>query len=482
MSESSTEEQKPNIFAQFTREKLEEQIIKVIKQVKFLKNQNSELENQLSEQIKINKALEAEAQKSKSSFGLGNFGKKITQMFEQKTIELTFFSNPDLISITPDETDDESPELHILKIENQSLKNTLHELQQSEAALRDTLANFQSKAEIRESEYEKLQLSYDQILTQNRALTESNTVSEQKLSALNHTIEKLQSELEKTQKLESVNSDLQQLITKHGEVLEQYETLKSETIQHRVKAQEYDRQIEQLRESLKKSMHLSQSKDETILILKQKNSDIESELKELQQQNEGQNKLILHKEDEIKELNSKINEIQNRLESGKGSIENEKKVIKMQQMIEKSNMLYVEMQEKAKRFEERSKQLELQIHKMKTRGEPELMFLVNDEKSFVLCNDGKYFEGVCNDVPKYLCCLNVEKKDIETQFNNVEENVGNENLEYVKCLFLQFLKADEHTKKLLIPVILSALKCSDPEIKLVMEISSTRKFFPFLKK
>lgn len=523
MSEEQENEVKNNPFSKFAREELEDQALKSIKYIKSLRKQNTDLLNALKQteeklinQTQKNESLEEENQKlqeklnsnsdsglmstpssplAAATLSLGNIGRKFTQILNQKpdsTLSLNF--NVFDISIIPEKTNDsdeeDSPQITFLKSQVTQLKQSLSKSQQSEITVREYASTLQTKLENKEYQIEQLDLCKDQLKKSQNDL-EEKILENQKLS---QQVESLQKELHQAQKnsneiqsqftsLQQSSDDLNQLMEKYSELVEKYETLKSDTIQQRFQLQETERQAEQFKESLKKSMKIEQEKDELIRQFSQQIKEKENEKIDLQHQIEGLNKLVSIRENEIKSSEQEKESIIERLNSGKGTMETEVKIQKMQRMIEKSNSLYAEMQMKASKYEQRVHELEKQIHndKNKNRGS-QIMQILTPKGNFILSDNGTYIKLNVND---NLNSNNILTYDFNLPKNvNIHENSSDridigvlthtsdneieEKYQYLRKLVIQYFRSEQKIKKELTPVILNLLNISQFEIKKIM--------------
>ncbi|OHS97657.1 NAC domain containing protein [Tritrichomonas foetus] len=412
---------------------------------------------------------------------LGNFSKKITAIFDQKNTSFSICSEIEQISIEPDQIsienhdEQETPQILSLKSQISTLNNQINQLkqslsnsQQSELTIREFASTLQTKLENKEMLAEDLSTCKNKL---NESL-QNIEKSEQEIERLKEKIEFLQKELEKANNytneiktqnssLQMASSDLQQLMNKYSELAEQHENMKEETIKNRIQQQEFERQIENLKESLKKSIRTEQEKDEQIRQLTQQSKELDSEKYGISQQVDALQKMIKFKENEINELKEESQKVIDRLNAGKGSIETEAKIQKMQRLVEKSNTLYAEMQQKAANYENRVHELEKQIFKEKTKGKP-IIQIKTPKGSFVLCEGGTYSK--CELKNKTVTCYEIfdrSKRMNKESMTDITTKNDEEKFEYLKKLVFQYFNSDSKIKNQLMPVILGLLDLRD---------------------
>lgn len=481
---NETQTQSSGLLSQYSREKLEEQLLKAIKQIKFFNNQNQQFQAQIQELTEKNKELESEVHGYKlGGFGIGSFGKRITQMFESsKPIELKFEINTDTVSVEPVELNgEESERFAFLKNENNELKKKLDVLEKDFEAQKEFSDNLQKKNENQEGSIEEYSNELELLRKTKSKLEGDNQSLQNMVNDLEKKVEKLNGELsglkDSSLLFKEKSEEYDKLMEEHTEVVEQCEKLKSNQAQQTIRIDELQRENDKLRESLKKSMYLSQKKDEMINLSKLDYQNAVKENQELKQQNEGQLELISKKESKINDLTQSLKEVQERLDSGQGSIEKENKVKKMQKMVEKSNLLYAEMQEKAVKFEERVHILEKELHKHNERGN-DILYIKLPKHNYILTDNGKYFEennSKCTIV--YNCLEPVKKENKEIQVGTNDES----QFEYLKELIIQILNANNNSKNQLIPILLRFLKCDEDEIQTIMKNMNKRSYHFFSK-
>ena len=454
------EEKYSEIFLNLSREKLEEQLIKNLKHIKFLKKQNQEIleENNLF-QNQINELKEELNENNNSSFGLSNIGKTFSSIFEQKKNSFLIFKSNSIL-IEPIYDNNEQIKPLKLEIENLKLKLNLN------------LKN-QEKFETYELKINEFTNTINDLINKNEELKSNLDISKFENQNLKLNISKLENDLKISQNqinkyelqipdLLSSKTEYFDLNSKYNITLEQLEKLKIETIDLRVKTQDSERQIEQLRDSLKKSMKNDKEKDDKLFQLNSIIKDINLEKIELQQQIEGLKEHISIKDNDINDLNLLIKQLQKRLDLGCASEEMEQKLKKMNKMLEKSNLLYVEMKDKALNFESRVKDLEIQLHNAKSPGIP-LIKIQTPFTNFILYDNGIYNEK--NDISniKTIIINDQRKLDQFTQTIKEENSLTDSNL-YIINLMKQFFIVNDQSKKDLSIVLMRALKFSEQDI------------------
>lgn len=494
----------PEVIASMPREKLEEQLMKNLKYIKILKKQSNEavasvaeLDNKLKNQIEENNKLIdmvnrlqdentklIETQKSNSQgFGIGNIGKTLTSIIATKKNEYKLELKLDTTTLKPtiNENEDDSPQFKALKIEYDSLNQKFLKLSEEEKTLRSFSDSLQSKLENCEKERESLSLQLDKIKEEYGKktsdfdqLSEKFKESENKLSNTQKELAELKSNTQnmelKLPALLSAQAELKAVTESRNSAIEQYERIKDEVIGLRVKNDENLRQIEQYKDGLKKAMRIDKERDNEIHQLKNKITDNEIEKSDLQKQIEGYKSLQSNQDGREKELKDKIEELEKRLENGKASEEVEQKVKKMNKMLEKSNCLYAELQEKFSKIETRAKDLEIKLYKARVPGVPVIRFACQNT-SYTLYDNGIFQEKVDVSGVRTITCCDARKRDASTQN---EENYYSYSEQLMRTYFL----SDDSTRKDISVVIMKVLHFTDEEIK--KETSRKRSGFRLL--
>ena len=469
----------PSPFSEWPREKLEEQVIKGLKHIKALRKQNTELleaahelETRLANQMQMASELAEEndrlQSKSKTSgFTIGNIGKTITSMITGSHGSLILDSNTSSISIDPIRMD-ESPEVISLRSRLKNIQDEIDESRRNETTVREFAESLQKRIEQREAVFAKISSDNDIQKKENHRLQQHLNETLTKVEGLDATIERLEKELLEAQSLTAhgpelavMSTNLQNLAAKHSELVEQHELLKSETIEARVAREETERRNEQLKESLKKATRANKDKDDEIQALKQRLVDACDERGQIGQQFDGVRELVALREREIADLKAQLKELSERLDSGRGSVAVEAKVAQMQRMLERSNELYADMQERAAKDSARVRELEAQLHSAKSLGRP-ICSVETPSGEYVICENGRWFRehSSAKNVPKIApgCAC----RDQETQTEK------SPNDEYVKALVVKYFLAEGKARHQMVPVILDVLGVNSGERHAIM--------------
>ncbi|EAY15245.1 NAC domain containing protein [Trichomonas vaginalis G3] len=478
-----------NPFSSLSRETLEKQLINNLKHIKSLKKQIDEgiqsveqLEQKNKELIENNNKLvdkiailEDENEKLKqrnAASGIANIGKTITSIITQKKSELTISSKLDITNLVPhmyEESESDSPQIKALKIEIDSLNQKIKNLNQNEASIRQFSDVLQSKLEVSEmaksSLTEKCNLLQKSLDNANSETSEINKLYQTTMASLSSLQKEYQQYRQKSTDMETqmpalltAQQDLKAAIENRDTANAQYEHLKEEIISLRVQAEENARQVDQYKEGLKKSMRNDKEKDDIIQKYKQKLEDAELEKTELLKQIEIYKDIQTDHEKQEKVLKDQISEIQKRIDSGKASEETENKVKKMNRMLEKSNMLYAELQEKYDKNETRVRELEKQLHKARIPGIPFVKF-VGPKATFVLYDNGIFQENTEAPSVQSFVFGYANKSDKSVQVS------GEEQASYSEQLMRQYFLANDDTRKSIIPIIMQILGFNESQIR-----------------
>jgi len=472
-----------------SREKLEEQMIKNLKHIKLLRKQNQEYLDEVKRLEDTILLLNQENEKlnngyisqNASPLSLKGLGKTLSSMFDQKKCEFSFIYSE--FSIEP-EIFDETPQYRVLKTESVVLQEKLTQSLKQEHLFKDFSEKLQKDLENRTIKLSELQESNQKSLNEIHQIKDELIQANIKCKALKTANDKLEEEnKQKSANITNLSKQLaeitdtlrqlQMLNTNHNVALEQFEKMKAETIEMRIKVQDSDRQIEQLRESLKKSMRSDKEKDETIHILKSKLKDLDEDKNSVQNQVFGIQELLKNKDKEIAGLKQQIIELNERIVNGVPSQEAEIKTQKMSKMLEKSNSLYSEVREKATLYENRVKELEILLHNSKKIGKPRFKIILPDQ-SYVLFDNGLYSDGQAyQNIETYT--IGYHKKNASTQMNSSNSS---ESDKYVTNLMKQYFVSSDKIRVEMSPVIMRALGFSNEEIN---SIASPKKgFFSFV--
>lgn len=478
-----------NPFSSLSRENLEDQLMKNLKYIKTLRKQIQEgihsveqLEQKNKEYIeendklvdKINMLTEEneKLRQNNAAAVIENIGKTITSIIGQKKNEFVISTKLDITNIVPyigNAGDSDSPQMKALKIELESMKQKINNLTQSESSSRQFSDVLQSKLEVSElaknSYLEKCNFLQQSLDKANSELNELNNLYKTTQNSLTALQQEFQQYRQKSSDIESqipllnaTQQELKSAIEARDSAIAQYEHLKEEVISLRVTSEESSRQAEQLKDGLKKSMRNDKEKDEIIQKMKQKLEDAEIEkndlLKRIEYINENQKD---HTKREM-QLQEQIKELQIRLVNGKASEETENKVKKMNKMLEKSNILYAELEEKANKSDARVHELEIQLHKAKVPGLPFVKF-VGPRTTFVLYDNGVFQENADAPNAKTILFGDSMRNDVACQVSGEEAST------YPEQLMRQYFMSSDDNRKTITPIIMRILGFDDSAIK-----------------
>jgi DNA repair exonuclease SbcCD ATPase subunit len=414
-------------------------------------------------------------------------------MIQGHPIEHEFVSDIYSFSVPPLERTDDSPQILSLKAVIDKLELQLRNAAANEAAMREFVSSLQQKLEGKEIQLSSLQRNLDSLSLENSDLNLSLVSTGSKIQHLHSTIDSLKSTLETTEselsalrsisaqlpELQSANATLQSIAAGNNELTEQCERLKSEIVESRIARQECDRQVEQLRDSLKKAMRIHKDKDDEIHTLKQTILDLRDEVSQMAQQFDGVREMVSARDREILTLRQEIAARDDRLERGKGSAAVELRMAQVQRMLEKSNALYAEMHEKATKADSRVHELEIRLHEAKANGAPFCKMLTSLGE-FVLCENGRYFRGASRaDVPRFVCTEAKSMAEKEVQVDVGVEGGKLAQNPYLRNLIVQYFRMEGRGRKQMVPVILGVLQVEEAEAQSIIAGENGRSRFPF---
>jgi chromosome segregation ATPase len=466
-------ESKSSPFADWSRERLEEQTLKSLKHIKQLRRQYAELhetaeslQQQLDSQISLTEDLQDENEHLKSSsnaFGIGALGKTLGSIIGIRSQDLTLSVNREPITIAPTATDDDSPQAVLLKNTLQATESQAQEARHNESVIREFASSLQTKYESREVAMNALQQRYDEARSESDQLRSDLTDSKESIASLNDRIQTLESELAAARStashlvtLEHKAQTFEKIQKENAELNARIAALKQETMQLQIAQQETERQNCQLKDSLERFIESDKAKETEIDGLTRSVSDLADQNYSLEAQFTGIKGLVSLKESEIARLTKSLSVLEERLDKGKGSAAHEAKSAQVSKMLERSNALYAEAAERAANFENRVKHLEVQLHAAVTPGKPALQ-IRTAHKTFVLCENGRFFEGKSEGVLEVVC---VEKEGVEKGVQ-----VDSEGAEYLKGLVVQFFRASGKARLAVLPVVLGFLGLDAREVE-----------------
>lgn len=435
-------------LSQFSREQLEETIVKNARIIKRLVKEKEELNAIIEENNKknsnntVNKSSD-EINTRKTVDYLGNFGKTITSMISHKKSELTIENNQNIVNIDPqlvsDDNIEDSPIVKAIKMENVSCKNKLMELTEKISTLQMQIDLQNVKMEAKQSENSNLENQIKVLRNENAQYSDQIHMLRNKLDSV---IQSNISETNEYKATEQVNCDLKDENMK----------LRQENIQFRVDLEEEQRQVDHLRLMLTKSMDNEQDMSDKIRSLTFQLSEYESQVELL-------NNFISKKKNKIKEIKAENSELKAKLSKTSDNAELEVKIKKMSKMVEKSNLLYAEMCEKHDKMEKKAQDLENQLKSKGKDGKPIIRFC-GPKSSYTLFDNGNFLENIPVENVQSIRYGDYDSNDIETQTKS--ETSSNE---YIQQLTKRYLLSNEKSRKDIEPILFQLFEISESSNK-----------------
>ncbi|EAY20966.1 hypothetical protein TVAG_172230 [Trichomonas vaginalis G3] len=223
--------------------------------------------------------------------------------------------------------------------------------------------------------------------------------------------------------------------------------------------------IIKLKGLLTKSMRSDKSREAQITALQLDLSDrdrhIESLNKELEEHRNFSNK----QSERINQLEGELNDLTMRLQSGVGSEAAQKRNERMKQMLEKSNMLYAELETK---YHKVCDELEQEKAKNRKISRPKHVIILK-KHAVTLNEDNTYSIGEPQSVyPSGVTITDTTKESAPSDKHNPSSSAQSSDANvlkiYLKRVLLEFFIGDSQTQTRLIPVILSLLDCSNDQV------------------
>ena len=218
--------------------------------------------------------------------------------------------------------------------------------------------------------------------------------------------------------------------------------------------------VVKLKGLLTRSMRSDKRREQQIESLQIDLADKVRHIEALEQELAGKAQFVARQTERIEQLESDLADLTNRLQSGVGSEAAQKRNERMKQMLEKSNVLYAELQTK---YQKVCQDLEVEKQK-RTKGKPSRLVVLSDEETVTLNDDGTYEIGPTTafkppgvDVfdARQAQAKAARTKEAEQPLLKV----------YLRQVLTEFFIADTSTQVTLIPVILQLLECTPEQIQ-----------------
>ena len=239
------------------------------------------------------------------------------------------------------------------------------------------------------------------------------------------------------------------------ELFNELNKIKEELAKQKKKSNRY-------KDLLNRSIKNEKRREQQNEILQQDLLDKERRINILNEELDNYKNFSSQKDIRINNLQEEILDLEKKIQSGASTEETKKKNKIINEMLQKSNQLYADLQSKYLKVCE---DLELEKEKKRQIKSIEKIIILNNEDSIILNSDSTYLI----QPTKEILLLNFEKIDLrKNEINNEKKNKQTEDINlfknYLKCLFLEFFIGDSSTQNRLIPVILSLLGSSQEQI------------------
>lgn len=264
------------------------------------------------------------------------------------------------------------------------------------------------------------------------------------------------------------------------------ESLQAQILKDQNEISQKEAKVAKLKSLLTRSMRSDQRKERQIEALQLDLDDRNRHIQDLENSIKETNEFSQRQQERISQLEAELTEITNRLQSGAGSEAAQRRNERMKQMLEKSNILYAELQEKYQKAcsdleEEKAKQL-----KNLNKRSPKSIIVLKDEEAISLYDNGTYELGPFLSSDSYPSNISIQDfrpnrnelgsnrvsvRSVSTgalaQHANSSENPASKQpllKVYLKRVLLEFFIGDAATQQRLIPVILQLLDCTNEQI------------------
>lgn len=241
------------------------------------------------------------------------------------------------------------------------------------------------------------------------------------------------------------------------------ETLQAQIQKVQEEISQKEAKVVKLKGLLTRSMRSDKRREQQIETLQIDLADRDRHILSLNNELEENRAFSASQAQRITQLEEELTELTNRLQSGVGSEAAQKRNERMKQMLERSNILYAELQTKYQRL---NSELESEKHKQKKIPKPERVIITNNAEAITLNDDNTYDIGTpYSSYPKGIQVTDLRKRQTTGEKNQADA-ASNPNIlkVYLKQVLLEFFIGDSSTQNRLIPVALQLLDCSSDQI------------------
>jgi hypothetical protein len=220
-----------------------------------------------------------------------------------------------------------------------------------------------------------------------------------------------------------------------------------------------DKKVAKLKSLLTRSMRSDKRREEQVEALQLDITEKERQIHAASCEIKEKTEMVAKQSERLAELESKIIEMGNRLQTGVGSEAAQKRNERMKQMLERSNLLYADLQS---RFQKVCSDLESEKEKSIKRGKSTRVIILPDGEHIVLNDDGTYASVVESPAGVPVVSLRAAQRQIKA--GKKEDGSLPNLLVYLRKILLEFFVGDALKQVNLIPVILQLLECTTDQI------------------
>ncbi|OHT01808.1 hypothetical protein TRFO_07362 [Tritrichomonas foetus] len=244
------------------------------------------------------------------------------------------------------------------------------------------------------------------------------------------------------------------------------ESLQTQLQKAQIEISQKETKVAKLKSLLTRSMRSDKRREQQIETLQIDLSDRDRHIQALENDLKETNSFSSRQAERITQLEEELTEISNRLQSGVGSEAAQKRNERMKQMLERSNILYAELQTK---YQKICSELEEEKSKHLRKPNPQKVVIVSNDEAITLNDDQSYSIGPTMDsYPSNVTVQDVRRQNMHASNvhqNNEAQNVNQPVLKlYLKRVLLEFFIGDSNTQQRLIPVVLQLLDCTPEQI------------------
>ena len=239
------------------------------------------------------------------------------------------------------------------------------------------------------------------------------------------------------------------------------ESLQTQLQKAQIEISQKETKVAKLKSLLTRSMRSDKRREQQIETLQIDLADRDRHIQALDNDLKETNSFSAKQAERITQLEEELNEISNRLQSGVGSEAAQKRNERMKQMLERSNVLYAELQTK---YQKVCTELEEEKSKHLKKPTPQKVLIISDDEAITLFNDGSYSSGpVLDNFGDNILVQDVRHNMVNSHSD--PSSVAQPVLKvYLKRVLLEFFIGDGSTQERLIPVILQLLDCTPDQI------------------